>query len=102
MLANTDKLHNKLLDMSKRIRQLEDALNIAHSSKASNVLPHPLLREELLSVKVNLDYSLENDDEDANENKEEDEYLAVSLGTLSISHAGQSFFEEKAGSEVSL
>lgn len=87
--------------MSKRIRQLEDALNIAHSSKPSNVLPHPLLREELLSLKVNLDYSLDNDDEDPRENKEEEEDLSVSLGTLSISHAGQSFFEGRAGSEVS-
>ncbi|KAK1236733.1 hypothetical protein PQX77_000089 [Marasmius sp. AFHP31] len=49
VLADTSQLHLKINDMGQRIRQLEDALAIAHSSSSTE--QHPLLREELLSIK---------------------------------------------------
>ena len=51
-LASGDKdlqMH-KLTQMSKRVRQLEDALQIAHSSVPGGTT-HPLLSDELLKVK---------------------------------------------------
>ena len=49
LLSDTAQLHRKLNEMSQRIRQLEDALEISHTANSSN--PHPLLREELLAIK---------------------------------------------------
>ncbi|KAJ3987194.1 fungal-specific transcription factor domain-containing protein [Lentinula detonsa] len=49
VLADTSQLHTKITEMGQRIRQLEDALAISHSG-ISNEL-HPLLRDELLSIK---------------------------------------------------
>lgn len=50
VLAKTDKLHSKLQEMSQRIRQLEDALRIAHG--ASGCQPHPMLEKQLLEIKA--------------------------------------------------
>ena len=49
LLSDTAQLHRKLSEMSQRIRQLEDALEISHS--ANSATSHPLLREELLAIK---------------------------------------------------
>ncbi|KAF5393704.1 hypothetical protein D9757_000116 [Collybiopsis confluens] len=49
VLADTSQLHTKITEMGQRIRQLEDALAICQSGVSSE--PHPLLRDELLSVK---------------------------------------------------
>lgn len=94
VLANTDKLHSKLLDMSKRIRQLEDALHIAHTSISPNSYPHPLLTDEMLSIKTGVDLP---ENEEATDEVPE---LAVQLGTLAISHGGRSLFVGNVGSEV--
>ncbi|KAJ7179223.1 hypothetical protein C8R46DRAFT_1324183, partial [Mycena filopes] len=50
VLASTDHLHTKIGEMGQRIRQLEDALAIFQASTGSNE-SHPLLRDELLSIK---------------------------------------------------
>lgn len=49
ILANTEQLHEKVHEMSDRIRQLEDALQILQSRSTPE--PHPLLSPDLLSVK---------------------------------------------------
>ena len=50
ILANTEELHGKIAEMSERIRQLEEALAYLHSSSSSEA--HPLLRPELLRIKL--------------------------------------------------
>ncbi|KAJ3855656.1 hypothetical protein EV368DRAFT_34161 [Lentinula lateritia] len=49
VLADTSQLHTKITEMGQRIRQLEDALAISHSGITNET--HPLLRDELLSIK---------------------------------------------------
>ncbi|TEB22239.1 hypothetical protein FA13DRAFT_1819087 [Coprinellus micaceus] len=49
ILADTDRLHRKISEMSTRIRQLEDALAIMQASVADE--RHPLLNDDLLKVK---------------------------------------------------
>lgn len=48
VLADTEKLHQKIAHMSDRIRQLEDALAILQSTVSKE--PHPLLDRELLKL----------------------------------------------------
>lgn len=49
MLANTESLHEKIQELSHRVRSLEDALTVAH--KAISTERHPLLSDELLRIK---------------------------------------------------
>lgn len=49
MLANTESLHEKIAELSHRVRSLEDALSVAHSAIHND--RHPLLSDELLKVK---------------------------------------------------
>jgi hypothetical protein len=49
VLANTEALHDKINELSNRVRHLEDAL--ARSHAANSTYPHPLLTEELLQIK---------------------------------------------------
>lgn len=49
VLANTESLHEKINQLSNRVRQLEDALAQSHSLNSN--FPHPLLSEELLQIK---------------------------------------------------
>ncbi|KAH9934548.1 uncharacterized protein BXZ73DRAFT_45830, partial [Epithele typhae] len=53
ILADTDRLHQKIIDMSDRIRQLEDGLSILQSTVSRE--PHPLLSKELLKIKSSLE-----------------------------------------------
>ncbi|KAI0088357.1 hypothetical protein BDY19DRAFT_891492 [Irpex rosettiformis] len=53
ILADTDRLHKKISEMSDRIRQLEDALAIMQSSTTRET--HPLLRADLLIIKSGLE-----------------------------------------------
>ena len=46
--------------MSQRIRQLEDALKISHASHSEG--PHPLLSDDLLTVKAGVDLLTAEDD----------------------------------------
>jgi hypothetical protein len=48
-LANTETLHDKIQELSTRVRQLEDALAAAHGLLSTE--RHPLLAEGLLSIK---------------------------------------------------
>lgn len=56
VLADTETLHQKIAAMSDRIRQLEDALAILHSTAGGPTGdPHPLLHRDLLEVKFSMD-----------------------------------------------
>ncbi|KAF9005439.1 hypothetical protein BDQ17DRAFT_1399143 [Cyathus striatus] len=50
ILANTEQLHEKIFELSDRVRQLEEALQTLQSSCSNQ--PHPLLAPELLRIKT--------------------------------------------------
>src|SRR5438309_1861367 len=50
ILANTEQLHDKILELSERVRLLEDALGDMQL-RVSNI-PHPLLSPEFLKIKT--------------------------------------------------
>lgn len=80
--------------MSERIRQLEDALSIMQSRFAPEE-QHPLLRDELLSLKVDKA-------EEVVEGETPQETSVVdAFGTLSMNEKGSSrFFGAAGGTEV--
>lgn len=93
------------MDMSERIRQLENAI----ASSAPGQEPHPLLREDLLLIKVPIEFR-----NDANsppkepsvepplKDKEPFPTLLDAFGTLKIGADGHSrFFGQTARTEVS-
>ncbi|KAG1797771.1 uncharacterized protein HD556DRAFT_1355214 [Suillus plorans] len=53
ILANTEQLHAKIIQMSDRIRQLEDALENVQAKCSSD--PHPLLHQDSLRIKNSLE-----------------------------------------------
>jgi hypothetical protein len=102
VLADTDRLHNKIAEMSDRIRQLEDALAVSHSSVSRD--PHPLLQRDL-KIKSMID--LHSAIEQTNENQEADELdgnrVLDTFGTLALRDDGAStFYGRSAGHEVSM
>lgn len=101
MLADTDRLHSKITEMSDRIRQLEDALTIAHASASHD--NHPLLRRDLLDVKSMIDLHsavthMDGDPAGADA-AETSENLDI-FGTLAVREGGSTFFGRSAGQEV--
>ncbi|KAH8114455.1 fungal-specific transcription factor domain-containing protein [Phellopilus nigrolimitatus] len=85
--AFTDKknLHLKLVD---RIRQLENALQIAHAAVSS--VQHPLLSEDLLEIKSCVSLPLDANDDASSQNykDERDKDTIQSYGTLTVSEHG--------------
>lgn len=58
ILANTEQLHEKITQLSDRVRELEDALGVLHRERAGESRkqePHPLLSPEKLQVKTSQD-----------------------------------------------
>jgi hypothetical protein len=53
ILANTEQLHEKITQLSDRVRQLEEALEGAQATSSSH--PHPLLSPDLLRIKTSQD-----------------------------------------------
>jgi hypothetical protein len=49
VIANTETLHDKINQLAIRVRQLEDALAADHALTTRE--PHPLLTDDLLSIK---------------------------------------------------
>jgi hypothetical protein len=103
VLADTEKLHQKIADMSDRIRQLEDALAILQSTLTLE--PHPLLHRDLLKIKSSIElHSAVDADSKAPKEQEdsEDTQYIDSFGTLAIRDDGAAtFYGRSAGSEVS-
>ncbi|KAF5392777.1 hypothetical protein D9757_001016 [Collybiopsis confluens] len=100
VLADTEKLHEKIAVMSDRIRQLEDALTILHSG-TGDVEPHPLLNRESLKIKSSLELhsAVQSEDRVKEEELEESQYIDA-FGTLAIREDGAStFYGRSAGSE---
>ena len=108
ILADTDRLHRKIEEMSDRIRSLEDALAILQSSITRET--HPLLRRDLLDIKSGLQlhsalHSHPNPDTGEPQTPQQiDEESAHidSFGTLAVRDDGvATFYGRSAGSEVS-
>jgi hypothetical protein len=97
ILADTQQLHDKIYEMSNRIRQLEDALAILQSTVSDQ--RHALLNDDLLKIKFGSEaIARENPDTD-----EEDQTGTSidALGTLTLGSAGEMhYFGRSAGSEV--
>ena len=89
--------------MSKRIRQLEDALQVEYGSRSTE--QHPLLVDELLAIKKGVDHksgperAAESDLDAAAELG--DGNLAGAMGLLTISEAGTARYVGATGFEVS-
>lgn len=84
--------------MGQRIRQLEDALAIFQSGVSNEC--HPLLREELLSIKFGPDKGYVPEKEPPIR-KESVEPPINAFGTLTIGEGGEAkYFGPSAGSEV--
>ncbi|CAE7233173.1 unnamed protein product [Rhizoctonia solani] len=108
VLANTEELHEKIIQLQDRISSLENALatlQAAHSSQ-----PHPLLREDLLELKAPLGTELapsqvkrrRTEVQDRVEAEQGPEVLDA-LGTLTIESEGRSvFYGGTAGAEFLL
>lgn len=104
VLADTEKLHEKIFLMSDRIRQLEDALAVLQSGIAPHE-SHPLLRRDLLEVKSIIDLHVAIDEDKAqktvNHADDESQYIEA-FGTLALRDDGAAtFYGRSAGSEVS-
>ncbi|TDL18162.1 hypothetical protein BD410DRAFT_900946 [Rickenella mellea] len=90
--TDTERLKVKVMEMSERIRQLEDALEIATANMPAR---HPLLREELLAVKRGFGVQ-----ETVNTPVKQENDLSDDFGTLTISDDGSSrFMGRTAGAE---
>lgn len=103
MLADTEKLHQKIAHMSDRIRQLEDALSILQSTVTNE--PHPLLDRDLLKIKSSIELHAAIQDSEGvpqQADEEVDEQYIDAFGTLAIRDDGAAtFYGRSAGSEVS-
>ncbi|KAF8165443.1 fungal-specific transcription factor domain-containing protein [Crassisporium funariophilum] len=100
VLADTTQLHAKIAEMGQRIRQLEDAVTIFQSGVSNEC--HPLLREELLSIKFGPEkgYVL---DKEIPSRKDSMEPAINAFGTMTIGDRGEAkYFGPSAGSETLL
>ena len=52
VLASTQELHEKVAILTSRVRDLEDGLRTSHAQQSEE--PHPLLAEDLLTIKTPL------------------------------------------------
>jgi len=103
VLADTDRLHNKITEMSARIRQLEDALTVSHSNVSRDT--HPLLQHDLLQIKsiIDLHSAVEQTAEDEETTEVDNGRLLDVFGTLALRDDGAStFYGRSAGHEVSM
>ena len=95
MLASTQDLHEKIHELSSRVRELEDGLRASHSQHSNET--HPLLSEDLLRIKAPL--QRENLSSAANGNSDEQGGDVVdSFGSLSISDSGRTNYFGQATS----
>ncbi|TFK67651.1 hypothetical protein BDN72DRAFT_90025 [Pluteus cervinus] len=102
VLADTDKLHQKISYMSDRIRQLEDALVVLQAAVSSE--PHPLLDRELLKIKSSLDLhaAVDGEEEFTVPEEHDDSQLLDTFGTLAIRDDGAATFYGRSAGQESL
>jgi hypothetical protein len=100
VLASTQELHEKISELSNRVRHLEDALRFDHSQLTQE--QHPLLAEELLKLKAPLQREPTTAKNQPNGAAKEDEPhpdVVDAFGSLSISISGKAkFFGQTANS----
>ncbi|KAG6810864.1 hypothetical protein H0H92_010020 [Tricholoma furcatifolium] len=90
VLASTQELHEKISELSTRVRQLEDGLRSAHSHLSSEI--HPLLTDELLRIKMPLQREpapFRNGPTAVVKEEEQNPDIVDAFGTLSISISGR-------------
>lgn len=96
VLADTEQLHRKIGEMSERIRQLEDVLAIFQAGISSE--RHPLLRDELLTIKFGPEVRRTVDDEHSRNVMSQ---TIDALGTLTVGEHGETkYIGRSGGSEV--
>ncbi|KAF9258724.1 hypothetical protein L218DRAFT_1063037 [Marasmius fiardii PR-910] len=96
VLANTEVLHEKITQLATRVRTLEDALALSHSTQSA--LPHPLLSDDLLQIKRPLERE-RLDHPTTKDVKEEGGDTIDAMGSLAISPGGRTtFFGQTANS----
>ncbi|KAJ7053870.1 fungal-specific transcription factor domain-containing protein [Mycena amicta] len=120
VLANTEELHDRIVTLTSRIRELEDGLRSLNESCTD--LPHPLLSAQLLQIKhTPSPHSRENtsqfpdntasgsssasppSDADSSQGRTGEENLIDAFGTLTIGpHGDSSFIGQTARSEYLL
>uniref|UniRef100_A0A0W0F0V7 Zn(2)-C6 fungal-type domain-containing protein n=1 Tax=Moniliophthora roreri TaxID=221103 RepID=A0A0W0F0V7_MONRR len=103
VLADTEKLHEKIAQMSDRIRLLEDALTILHSATGATD-PHPLLDRDALKIKsiIELHAAVSQGQAEKLQQEEdtEDSQYIDAFGTLAIRDDGAAtFYGRSAGQE---
>jgi hypothetical protein len=99
VLADTDRLHAKITEMSERIRQLEEAL--AHGTASGSGGEHPLLTRELRNIKSVIDLHSAIEKAEADEADEDSGDGLDIFGTLAVREDGAStFYGRSAGQEV--
>ncbi|KAF9224847.1 hypothetical protein BS17DRAFT_779132 [Gyrodon lividus] len=102
VLADTEKLHQKISLMSDRIRQLEDALAVLQSTVSPSEF-HPLLHRELLEIKSIIDLHAAVEEDKTTKSSEEidnDSQYIEAFGTLALRDDGAAtFYGPSAGSE---
>ncbi|KAF8159162.1 fungal-specific transcription factor domain-containing protein [Crassisporium funariophilum] len=98
ILADTEQLHDKIYEMSNRIRQLEDALAILQSSVSDR--RHSLLTDELLKIKFGSESINAREAESAAEEDTTTQRSIDALGTLTLGSSGEiQYLGRSAGSE---
>jgi hypothetical protein len=100
VLASTQDLHEKIQELSTRVRELEEGLRASHATHSQDT--HPLLSEDLLRIKAPL--QRENLSTITNGNGDEPGADIVdSFGSLSISDTGRTnYFGQATSSWVCL
>ncbi|KIJ61993.1 hypothetical protein HYDPIDRAFT_115133 [Hydnomerulius pinastri MD-312] len=89
VLASTQELHEKISDLSNRVRELEDALRYSHSLVSTD--KHTLLTDELLQIKAPLQReppSHRNMSKGEVKEEEQTGEVVDAFGSLSISASG--------------
>jgi hypothetical protein len=87
VLASTTELHEKISELSNRVRELEDGLRVSHTQLSTD--PHPLLTEELLRIKAPLQREPSGAPASAPKEEEPNPDVVDAFGSLSISISGR-------------
>lgn len=97
VLASTQDLHEKINQLSTRVRELEDALRASHSQQSLD--PHPLLSDDLLRIKAPIQReNLINTGSPNGSNDEPGADVVDSFGSLAISDTGRTNYFGQATS----
>ncbi|EEB92645.1 hypothetical protein MPER_08814, partial [Moniliophthora perniciosa FA553] len=88
VLASTQELHEKIHELSNRVRELEDGLRVDHAQITHE--PHPLLSDDLLKIKAPLQREVPALRNGAVKQEEESNPDVLdAFGSLSISMSGK-------------